>query len=73
MIENQQLGLYDPAYEHDACGIGFVAHIKGTKSHQNVGDALTILENMAVSYTHLRAHETTLHLVCRLLLEKRGK
>ncbi|MEN9700823.1 MAG: Ferredoxin-dependent glutamate synthase 1, partial [Bacteroidota bacterium] len=43
MIENQQLGLYDPAYEHDACGIGFVAHIKGTKSHQNVGDALTIL------------------------------
>ena len=46
MIDNQQLGLYDPAYEHDACGIGFVAHIKGTKSHQNVGDALTILENM---------------------------
>ena len=46
MIENQQLGLYDPAYEHDACGIGFVAHIKGIKSHQNVGDALTILENM---------------------------
>jgi glutamate synthase (NADPH) large chain len=46
MIDNQQLGLYDPAYEHDACGIGFVAHIKGTKSHQNIGDALTILENM---------------------------
>jgi glutamate synthase (NADPH/NADH) large chain len=46
MIENQQLGLYDPAYEHDACGIGFVANIKGIKSHQNVGDALTILENM---------------------------
>ncbi len=46
MMENQQLGLYDPAFEHDACGIGFVAHIKGIKSHQNVGDALTILENM---------------------------
>ena len=46
MIENQQLGLYDPAFEHDACGIGFVANIKGNKSHQNVGDALTILENM---------------------------
>ena len=45
-MENQQLGLYDPAFEHDACGIGFVAHIKGIKSHQNVGDALTILENM---------------------------
>jgi glutamate synthase (NADPH/NADH) large chain len=38
--------LYDPAYEHDACGIGFVAHIKGIKAHQNVDDALTILENM---------------------------
>jgi glutamate synthase (NADPH) large chain len=46
MMENQQLGLYDPAYEHDACGIGFVANIKGIKSHQNVDDALTILENM---------------------------
>jgi len=45
-MENQQLGLYDPAYEHDACGIGFVANIKGIKSHQNVDDALTILENM---------------------------
>ena len=46
MIENQPLGLYDPAFEHDACGIGFVANIKGKKSHQNVSDALTILENM---------------------------
>jgi hypothetical protein len=26
-------GLYDPAYEHDGCGVGFVAHIKGKKSH----------------------------------------
>ncbi|MDE3124576.1 MAG: glutamate synthase subunit alpha, partial [Bacteroidota bacterium] len=39
-------GLYNPAFEHDACGIGFVANIKGHKSHQNVLDALTILENM---------------------------
>ena len=46
MIQNQQQGLYNPAFEHDACGIGFVAHIKGIKSHQNIGDALTILENM---------------------------
>ena len=42
----QQNGLYDPSFEHDACGIGFVAHIKGCKSHQMVLDALTILENM---------------------------
>ncbi len=39
-------GLYDPSFEHDACGIGFVAHLKGGKSHQIVLDALTILENM---------------------------
>ena len=43
--ENQQ-GLYDSSFEHDACGVGFVANIKGRKSHQNVADALTILENM---------------------------
>src|SRR5215204_1058636 len=39
-------GLYSPAFERDACGIGFVANIKGNKSHQIVSDALTILENM---------------------------
>lgn len=39
-------GLYDPSFEHDACGIGFVANIKGNKNHQTIGDALTILENM---------------------------
>ncbi|WP_276501251.1 glutamate synthase large subunit [Terrimonas pollutisoli] len=40
------IGLYHPSYEHDACGIGFVANIKGYKSHQNISDALTVLENM---------------------------
>ncbi|MBI3882953.1 MAG: glutamate synthase subunit alpha, partial [Sphingobacteriales bacterium] len=39
-------GLYSPELEHDSCGIGFVANIKGKKSHQNISDALTILENM---------------------------
>jgi glutamate synthase (NADPH/NADH) large chain len=39
-------GLYNQAFEHDACGIGFVAHLKGNKSHQQISDALTILENM---------------------------
>ena len=39
-------GLYDPSFEHDACGIGFVANIKGYKSHRHISDALTILENM---------------------------
>ncbi|MDP1901349.1 MAG: glutamate synthase-related protein [Rubrivivax sp.] len=41
-----QEGLYDPAGEHDACGVGFVAHIKGTKSHAIVEQGLKILENL---------------------------
>ncbi len=43
---SQQPGLYRKSFEHDACGIGFVAHVKGRKSHQNISDALTILENL---------------------------
>ena len=39
-------GLYDPANEHDACGVGFVAHIKGVKSHEIVSQGLTILERL---------------------------
>ena len=39
-------GLYNPAFEHDACGIGFVTSVKGYKSHQHISDALTVLENM---------------------------
>jgi glutamate synthase (NADPH) large chain len=39
-------GLYDPAMEHDSCGVGFVAHIKGKKSHAIVSQALTMLEHM---------------------------
>jgi len=42
----QQEGLYNPEFEHDACGVGFVAHIKGKKSHDHVRDALVMLENM---------------------------
>ncbi|MDD3785144.1 MAG: glutamate synthase-related protein [Hydrogenophaga sp.] len=41
-----QHGLYDPALEHDACGVGFVAHIKGEKRHDIVTGALKILENL---------------------------
>ncbi|GIQ69231.1 glutamate synthase large subunit [Xylanibacillus composti] len=39
-------GLYDPQFEHDACGIGFVAHIKGEQSNEIVHQALTILTNL---------------------------
>lgn len=45
-MREKQVGLYDPSFEHDACGIGFVAHIRGKKSHQHISDALTVLENM---------------------------
>ena len=39
-------GLYDPNNEHDACGVGFVAHIKGRKSHSIVEQGLTVLKNL---------------------------
>jgi glutamate synthase (NADPH/NADH) large chain len=39
-------GLYNPANEHDACGVGFVAHIKGVKSHSIVEQGLQILKNL---------------------------
>ena len=39
-------GLYDPQFEHDACGVGFVVNIKGEKSHEIVDQALTVLENL---------------------------
>ena len=40
-------GLYDPGREHDACGVGFIADIKGGKSHGIVADGLKILNNMS--------------------------
>ncbi len=43
MVRN---GLYRTEFERDACGVGFVANIKGNKSHQIISDALTLLENM---------------------------
>ncbi|MFN7086592.1 MAG: glutamate synthase subunit alpha, partial [Burkholderiales bacterium] len=39
-------GLYDPVHEHDACGVGFVANIKGRKSHAIVEQGLQILKNL---------------------------
>ena len=39
-------GLYDPAFEHDACGVGFVVDMKGRKSHKIVSDALQVLTNL---------------------------
>lgn len=45
-IEPAQRGLYRPEFEHDACGIGALAHLKGERSHQMVDDALSVLVNL---------------------------
>lgn len=49
-MQNHQLpvkqGLYDPQFEHDACGVGFIVNIKGKQSHEIVEQALTILLNL---------------------------
>ncbi|MCA9400907.1 MAG: glutamate synthase large subunit [Candidatus Omnitrophica bacterium] len=42
----EKQGLYDPTFEHDSCGVGFIAHIKGQKSHEIVRNAIQILENL---------------------------
>jgi glutamate synthase (NADPH/NADH) large chain len=40
-------GLYDPRYEHDACGVGFIANIKNRKSHRIIAQGIEILHNLA--------------------------
>ncbi|MCE0483154.1 MAG: glutamate synthase large subunit [Methylacidiphilales bacterium] len=39
-------GLYDPQFEHDSCGVGFIVNIKGRKTHEIIRQALTILTNL---------------------------
>jgi len=46
LADDLRHGLYDPSNEHDACGIGFIAHIKGQKSHTIIQQGLQILENL---------------------------
>ena len=45
-VPPEKQGLYDPKNEHDACGVGFIAHIRGEKSHSIVEQGLTILHNL---------------------------
>ena len=42
----EEKGMYSASHEHDACGVGFVAHIKGRKTHDIVSGGLKILENL---------------------------
>ena len=46
MVGERFAGLYNAAYEHDACGVGMVVNIHGNKSHELVDNALRVLENM---------------------------
>ena len=46
MTPLKKQGLYDPRNEHDSCGVGFVANIKGIKSHEIIRDGLQILLNL---------------------------
>ncbi len=43
---NQKEGLYDPKNEHDSCGLGFIANIKGSRSHEIIEKGIFILENL---------------------------
>ena len=43
---NKKEGLYDPNKEHDSCGLGFIANIKGVKSHDIIEKGIYILENL---------------------------
>ena len=45
-LQDQERGLYQKAYEHDACGVGMIVNIHGNKSHELVDNALKVLENM---------------------------
>src|SRR3954452_9328725 len=42
----QRIGLYDPAFEHDACGVGFVVDIAGRRSHAVIARGLEVLINL---------------------------
>src|SRR5437762_3038977 len=47
MDELEKQGLYDPAFEHDACGIGFIAHVHGVRSRDVVEKSLQLLQNLS--------------------------
>src|SRR5271157_6411064 len=42
----QREGLYDPRFEHDSCGVGFVVNVDGRRTHQIVINGITILKNL---------------------------
>jgi hypothetical protein len=49
MVYPARQGLYDPRNEHDACGVGFIANIKGEKSHETISCGLEILPTSIIA------------------------
>ena len=48
MIDRDKtIGLYDPRYEHDSCGVGFVCDVKGRRSNKIVSDGIGVLRRLA--------------------------
>ena len=45
-VKSPGCGLYDPRFEHDACGVGMVADLSGRRMHSTVAQALTVLRNL---------------------------
>ena len=63
--KQKQPGLYEPRFEHDNCGIGAVANIKGIRSHRTVDQALHIVENLEHrAGKTLRARQETAWVSC---------
>ncbi|MCC8191118.1 MAG: glutamate synthase subunit alpha, partial [Planctomycetes bacterium] len=46
-MHQESIGLYDPRFEHDACGVGFVSRLDGKAAHEVVANALSVLKNLA--------------------------
>jgi glutamate synthase (NADPH) large chain len=46
VTKQKAFGLYDPAFEHDSCGVGFVVNVSGERAHQVVSDGITVLRNL---------------------------
>ncbi|MBI3581495.1 MAG: glutamate synthase large subunit [Nitrospinae bacterium] len=45
-VEDKHEGLYEPSFEHDSCGVGFVADLDGKKTHKTIRNGIQILENL---------------------------
>ena len=54
-------GLYDPMYEHDACGLGFVARIDGRRTRETVEEGLEVLHNLEHRGTTVRLYRDVLN------------